>query len=84
MRIQNSKFRNIKFDAGWYKIVAITKDKYGEEVKAEKYFQLIESSPYDPSSRPLNKSINEAIRVDVTKRNVEPGEQINLQHYYWF
>jgi hypothetical protein len=26
--------------AGWYKIIATTKDKYGEDVKAEKYISL--------------------------------------------
>lgn len=53
--------------AGWYKIVATTKDKYGEDVKAEKYIQLINES--------TNKAINEAIIVDVKKSMVAPGQK---------
>ncbi|GAB2826927.1 alpha-2-macroglobulin family protein [Ferruginibacter profundus] len=59
---------NGQFDAGWYKVVATTKDKYGEAVKAEKYIQLINSS--------TNRQINEPIAVDVKKQSVEPGEKI--------
>ncbi|MGG9960438.1 alpha-2-macroglobulin family protein [Ferruginibacter sp. SUN106] len=55
-------------EIGWYKITATTKDKYGEEVKAEKYIQLINSS--------ANKLINEPIAVAVKKQSVEPGEKI--------
>jgi Bacterial Alpha-2-macroglobulin MG10 domain/Alpha-2-macroglobulin family/MG2 domain len=52
----------------WYKIVATTKDKYGEEVKAEKYVQLINQS--------TNQPINDAIAVDVKKQSLEPGEKV--------
>ncbi len=67
---ENSKFKiqNSKFDAGWYKIVATTKDKYGEEVKAEKFIQLINQS--------TNKPINDPISVDVKKQSLEPGEKV--------
>lgn len=38
----NSKFniQNIKFQDGWYAVEAITKDKYGAEVKDTRYVQL--------------------------------------------
>jgi len=55
--------------SGWYKIIATTKDKYGELVKAEKYVQLTNSA--------VNEKIYDAVKVDVTKRNAEPGEQIS-------
>jgi uncharacterized protein YfaS (alpha-2-macroglobulin family) len=55
-------------EPGWYKIVATTKDTYGEEVRAEKYIQLINQS--------TNKLINEAVTVDVKKETLEPGEKI--------
>lgn len=66
---ENSKFniKNFKPAAGWYKIVAITKDKYGEEVRAEKYIQLTNE----------NDKIKEAIAVEVKKGTAEPGEAIN-------
>ncbi|MBK7308469.1 MAG: hypothetical protein IPI88_16665 [Chitinophagaceae bacterium] len=35
---------NGQWAAGWYKIIATTKDKYGETVKAEKYIQLTNSA----------------------------------------
>ncbi len=54
--------------SGWYKIVATTKDKYGEEVKAEKYVQLYNNTKAEPSFEP--------IEVRVEKDNAEPGEKI--------
>lgn len=58
---------NSQWKAGWYKVVATAKDKYGEEVKAEKYIQLTG-----------NETTNtEAISVNVTKGIAEPGEKIN-------
>ena len=53
-------------EAGWYKVIAVTKDKYGEDVKAEKYIQLTGN----------NSPVADAITVDVIKGNAEPGEQI--------
>ncbi|MBK8496208.1 MAG: hypothetical protein IPL50_15240 [Chitinophagaceae bacterium] len=42
---ENNQFSisNVQFSTGWYKIVATTKDKYGELVKAEKYIKLLSS-----------------------------------------
>ncbi len=67
---ENSKFKNqkSKFEAGWYKIIATTKDKYGELVKAEKYIQLTNSA--------ANEKIYDAVKLDVIKGNAEPGEFI--------
>lgn len=59
---------NSEWKAGWYKIVATAKDKYGEDVKAEKYIQLTGQLNSQP--------INEAISVDIIKGSAEPGEQI--------
>ncbi len=59
---------NNQLKSGWYKIVAITKDKYGEEVKAEKYVQLYSNKKVGPSFEPLE--------VRVEKDNAVPGEKI--------
>ena len=52
---------------GWYKIIATTKDKYGELVKAEKYIQLTGNA---------NEKIYDAVKLDVSKSTAEPGEFI--------
>ena len=62
-------FSNTAFKAGWYKVSAVTTDKYGEAVKAEKFILLTsdnlnEKSPFSISS---NKKI------------IEPGEKIQYQ-----
>jgi len=51
---------------GWYKIIVTTTDKYGEEVKAEKYVQLTgeKTVTTDP------------VTVNITKQIAEPGEKI--------
>jgi uncharacterized protein YfaS (alpha-2-macroglobulin family) len=65
---ENSQFLipNSQFAPGWYKVIVTTKDKYGEDVKAEKYIQLTGN----------NSPVAEAITVDVVKDHAEPGEQI--------
>jgi len=62
---ENGEWRvgNGKFAAGLYKVIATTKDKYGEEVKAEKFIEV-------PSV------IDNPININVVKRSVEPGEKI--------
>ncbi|MEO7307898.1 MAG: MG2 domain-containing protein, partial [Ferruginibacter sp.] len=67
---ENSKLKiqNLKLQSGWYKIVATTKDKYGELVKAEKYVQL--------TNNVSNEKIYDAVKLDVIKGSAEPGEQI--------
>jgi len=54
--------------SGWYKIIATTKDKYGELVKAEKYMQLFNAA--------ATEIIYDAVKVDITKGSAEPGELI--------
>jgi TonB-dependent SusC/RagA subfamily outer membrane receptor len=67
---ENSKFKiqNSKLESGWYKIVATSKDKYGEDVKAEKYVELI--------NQLTDKQINQPITVNTKKSTVESGEKI--------
>lgn len=68
---ENSKFkiRNSKLEPGWYEIIATTKDKYGELVKAESFIQL--------TGNATTEKIYDAVKIDITKRNAEPGEQIS-------
>jgi uncharacterized protein YfaS (alpha-2-macroglobulin family) len=66
----NSKFKiqNSKFQQGWYVAEAISKDKYGQEVKDVKYFEL-----YDMKSASLPAP---AYTWNTTIKNVvEPGEK---------
>lgn len=57
-----------KTTAGWYKITVTAKDKYGEDVKAEKYIQLVNEQ---------QGKINEPVLVNVKKATAEPGEKIS-------
>lgn len=59
---------NNSFKAGWYKITATAKDKYGESVSTEKYIQLTDNKQANSGSKP--------IIVDVKKSVAEPGEKI--------
>ncbi|MFZ1529317.1 MAG: alpha-2-macroglobulin family protein [Ferruginibacter sp.] len=65
------KIQHSALQAGWYKIIATGKDKYGEDVKAEKYIYLTDKT----------KRSNEPITLDANKKTAEPGEKIdyNLQ-----
>jgi hypothetical protein len=58
---------NKKQAAGWYKIVVTTKDKYGEEVKAEKIIYLIDEQA--PASE-------EPVLLSLKNRTAEPGQTI--------
>lgn len=68
---ENSKYSilHTPYLPGWYKIIATTKDKYGELVKDEKYIQLTNNA--------ANEKIYDAVKLDVIKGNAEPGEQIS-------
>lgn len=58
---------NGKQSAGWYKIIVTTKDKYGEEVKAEKIIYLMdEQAP----------AAEEPVVLLVKNKTAEPGENI--------
>ncbi len=65
----NSTFniQHSTFEAGWYKIIVTTKDKYGEAVKAEKYVRLT------GNRQPITE---EPVIVDAKKKTVEPGEKL--------
>ncbi len=54
--------------AGWYKITATSKDKYGEEVKTEKYIDLYNNKKNEPYYK--------AIEFIAEKDIAEPGEKI--------
>lgn len=62
------KLSNNKWEPGWYKVVAITKDKYGEDVRAEKYIRL---------TAPAGSRIYDAIALQADKTIAEPGDKIN-------
>ena len=59
------------WEPGWYKIVAVTKDKFGEEVRAEKYIQLVKGLS--------DKTTDAPITVDVNRNSFEPGDTIRYQ-----
>ncbi|MEO6732277.1 MAG: alpha-2-macroglobulin family protein [Ferruginibacter sp.] len=57
-----------QWKAGWYKIVAIAKDKYGEQVWAEKYIRLTDRQTV---------SEDEPVIMDIKAKTLEPGEKIS-------
>ncbi|HSN61612.1 MAG TPA: alpha-2-macroglobulin family protein, partial [Ferruginibacter sp.] len=59
---------NRKQAPGWYKIIVTTKDKYGEEVKAEKIIYIIDEK--FPAK-------DEPVIVEVKNQTAEPGETIS-------
>ncbi len=63
---------NSRLSSGWYKIVATTKDKFGEEAHAEK-FVLIQTTAQDKSlaATPI------PVEVITEKKVSEPGQKIN-------
>ncbi|MEO6488887.1 MAG: alpha-2-macroglobulin family protein [Ferruginibacter sp.] len=63
---------NGQLRTGYYKIIAVTKDKNGEEVKAEKFIQITDGSGYVSEK-------NSAIDVDYNTRSAEPGEKVIYQ-----
>lgn len=56
-----------KFEPGYYKIIATTKDKYGEDVKAESFIRLTGSQD----------KVSEAVQLLTEKLTVEPGDKIS-------
>lgn len=56
-----------KIFPGWYKIIVTAKDKYGEEVKAEKYIQLTGRS---------TAATTDPVIVNVPRSSAKPGEKI--------
>ncbi len=69
------KTQDIRLKAGWYKIIVTTKDKYGEEVKAEKFVQI---TPLSLGEGPGVRS-TEAILVTTENKTAQPGEKITYK-----
>ncbi|HRI24331.1 MAG TPA: alpha-2-macroglobulin family protein [Ferruginibacter sp.] len=59
--------------SGWYKIVASTKDKYGEEVRAEKFIQVLNNTEQTAGER------EDPVTFTASKRIAEPGGQVNYR-----
>ncbi|RYY13626.1 MAG: hypothetical protein EOO04_31575, partial [Chitinophagaceae bacterium] len=55
---------------GWYKMVVTTRDKYNEEVRAEKYIRLTDSK---------ENKIDEPILLVLDKKIAEPQEKISYR-----
>lgn len=60
---------------GWYKIIATAKDKYGEEVKAEKFIQVL-TEIEGTGSEELSE-VESPVIINKSKTSAEPGEKIN-------
>jgi len=61
---------NGQLKTGWYKMIAESKDKYGEPVKAEKYIQITDGRGH--TSENLDK-----ISINTMNNSAEPGEKIS-------
>ena len=64
-----------KLDAGWYKIVVNTKDKYGEDVRAEKYLHVL--GGIETPVRKGSGEFGNPVTVTVLRHIYEPGEKIS-------
>lgn len=56
---------NAKPEPGWYKIAVKTKDKYGEEVLAERFIEI------------TGDKTNQPVTVSIKNKNAEPGHKVN-------
>lgn len=63
--------RNGQLTTGWYKLIVTTKDKYGEEVSAEKYIQIADGNGYVTGTR-------SAINIKANS-SAEPGQKISYR-----
>jgi uncharacterized protein YfaS (alpha-2-macroglobulin family) len=63
---------NSEFKPGLYKIIATTKDKYGEAVKAEKFIRLIDTNQTASGN-------DQAVSIEVKKDTVEPGDKAEFK-----
>ncbi len=76
------KILDTRLNAGWYKIIATTKDKYGEEVKAEKFVQIylpVSASPFSTGGEGTGLRAGgsrEPISIDVKNKIADPNEKI--------
>lgn len=60
-------------ESGWYKLEVSTTDKYGELVKAEKYFKIYNTPP-------LNNKKDYAIDLKVNQTAAHPGDHIEYMY----
>lgn len=60
------------WQAGWYKIVAMTKDKYGEEVRAEKFIRILNSGTGSLS----NDASEDPVTVNFSSTIAQPGDHV--------
>ena len=69
---ENGQFSiyNGQLRSGWYKVIATTKDKYGEEVSAETYILITDGNGFVAETR-------SAINIQKDKYSAEPGETVN-------
>ena len=67
-----------KVAAGWYKIIATTQDKYGEEVKCEKYVQLYAALPNTMATNVVGyvQKVNEPLAFVARANTVQPNDTI--------
>ncbi len=59
---------NGQWKAGWYRITATAKDKYGETVKSEKYIQVYSNK---------NATTDNPVELRVQNNEAEPGQKIS-------
>ncbi len=62
--------RNGQLNTGWYKLIVSAKDKYGEEVSAEKYILITDGNGFVSE----NKSV---VNIKLNTSTAEPGEKIS-------
>ena len=64
---------------GWFKIVATTKDKYGEEIRCEKFAQIF-ATPFSTAGGEgtglRSGGVKEPFTIEVKNKTAEPGEKI--------
>jgi len=63
------------FRAGWYKVIAIGKDKYGEAVRAEKYIQVL--GGVEGTAGEGLSVVESPVIINKPKEKAEPGEKIS-------
>ena len=61
---------NGQLQTGWYKLIATTKDKYGEEVRAEKYLLLTNGNGQTAEN-------TSTIDINVQQESAEPGQKFD-------
>jgi len=70
------EIKDTRLNPGWYKIIVTGKDKYGEEIKAEKFLQIFATISTSTLSPGEGTGERLPISVITKKRIAEPGEKI--------